>query len=100
MSHQPQNARLGVRQAVSMGVGAMAGAGIFPCRAPPGRWPASPCGDVLAITSAGVVLLTFVFTTLVQEPASAMTLLAIAAAASSWTWCGSGPARAGTGHRW
>jgi L-asparagine transporter-like permease len=32
---------------------------------------------VLAIASAGVVLLTFVFTTLVQEPASAVTLLAI-----------------------
>ena len=44
---------------------------------------------VLAIVAAAAVFVTFVFTTLIHEPASMVTLLGVLVAASHWTWAGS-----------
>src|SRR5262245_7641820 len=58
---------LSVRQAAFIRVGAMVGAGIFALL--------GAAGEV----AAGAVLITFVFTTLIHEPASIVTLLVIIA---------------------
>ena len=93
---------LTVRQAAFIGVGAMVGAGIFALPGAAGEvagaavWLSfliagfvavrirSETGAnlpmlVLAIVAAGAVFVTFVFTTLIHEPASIVTLLAIVA---------------------
>ena len=88
---------LSVRQAAFIGVGAMVGAGIFALLGAAGEVagaaisPGSPAAHlrirsetganllmlVLAIVAAGAVFVTFVFTTLIHEPASIATLAGI-----------------------
>jgi amino acid transporter len=65
---------LTVRQAAFIGVGAMVGAGIFALLGAAG---ANLLVLILAIVAAGAVFVTFVFTTLIHEPASIVTLAGI-----------------------
>ena len=62
---------LSVRQAAFIGVGAMLGAGMFALLG------AAAVTLVLAIVAAGAVFVTFVFTTLIHEPASIVTIAVI-----------------------
>ena len=71
---------LNVRQAAFIGVGSMVGAGIFALLAHVrirGETGANVVILVAAIVAAGVVLVTFVFTTLIHEPGSIVALVFI-----------------------
>ncbi len=65
----PTQKYLTVRQAAFIGVGAMVGAGMFALL--------GAAGEVAGAAAAGAVFVTFVFTTLIHEPASIATLLGI-----------------------
>src|SRR6266516_2368214 len=75
---------LTVRQAAFIGVGSMVGAGIFALLG-------------AAIAAAAVILVTFVFTTLIHEPASIVALLVILglSVALDYWWKRSRTSRAG-----
>jgi len=78
----PPKKYLSVRQAAFIGAGAMVGAGIFALLGAAHFRVRSETGASvlllsLAILASAAVLVTFVFTTLIHEPASIVTLLAI-----------------------
>jgi L-asparagine transporter-like permease len=70
---------LTVRQAAFIGVGAMVGAGIFALLGAAGEVAGAAVWLSFLIAGFVAVLLTFMFTTLIHEPASIATLLGVLA---------------------
>jgi hypothetical protein len=92
---------LNVRQAAVIGVGSVVGAGIFALLGAAvahvrirGETGASVVVLITAIVAAAVVLVTFVFTTLIHEPASIVALVVILVLSIGLGLCWSGPAPA------